>query len=414
MDDLIQLYEAAVKENKVPFFDVDDYMDISEYYWELGDMEMFDQTVSNAHIIHPENESLCRMQIELYIDSQQPEKARNLLNNCKHRNTRWAQVLSAELYMYEGRVEDAKELLSMLMQTDYDTDIFLGIAETYCDLEDWKHALECYNEIELREPENVDMLEDKAMVYQKMRKYEDAMAYHNKVLDHNPYAFKPWLQLADCYLNLKKYDKVIEATEFAMVIAPEVNDSYYYRSYAFMMLGNYEKCIADLLKVRSSVYGSMNYHLSKTIGECYLKLKDFNAALPYLQEAYKMMSKTNEPFYTQTVFGIIYCRVYQQAPEEELMGYLKEADLGYLSLEDVERLVAEDLLEDLDESADDVDFEDFSRDDFTFDIFATDEYKDFDFDDDDFDDDDFDDDDFDDDDFDDDSGGSGGRNIAPF
>lgn len=351
LEELIQYYEKTIGEDKIPYFDTNEYIDIAGYYYEKGEFEKVISTLSNALHIHPDNEEIQRARIEYCIDEGELEEARRVIDNITHHSSS-IQCLNAELYYEEGDADTALRILDNLLETNTDMDIFIDMADLYNDLNEGEKAFQCIQTVYDAEPDHPEIASLIIPALIDQGKYKEALNICNTVIDKSPYNFFAWMKTAEAYIGLSKYDKAVEATEFAMIANPENTAPYLLRGQAYMVLENYPKALEDMFTgIESGIIAKQYVYFN--IGVCYFNIDEYQKALDNLLIAESLMDKSDE-FSQHLSFEISKCLVKLKRFKEAksyMPGYFSDSLQGSLISAILDGLAGEDIDEIIDELA---------------------------------------------------------------
>lgn len=340
LEDLVKQYEEAQAENKIPYLDATDYLDIANYYWVKKKDEEALTTLANALHIHPGNEDLVRTQIELYIDTGEIGKAREIMNNANCRSSAAIRYLDAELHFEEGDTDGALIILHELYDINTDPDVFADMAELYMEMDNKDAAVNCLEMAIKISPENMEIIVPLATTLCEIGKYKKAIKYLNRIIDDDPYSFLAWIKIGESYLALEQYDKAIEAAEFAMIASPENELSYFIRGQAYFSLSNYEKALEDINKIRNLDTVSLSF-ISYFKGLCYVHLENFEEAQKALKKALAEMEETGETeeiIYYQVLL-YLFKSLYELGRFEEAESYMKRLPMDVSDIETVTKML---------------------------------------------------------------------------
>lgn len=340
LEELVQQYEQAQAENKIPYLDATDYLDIANYYWINKKDEEALSTLDNALHIHPGNEELIRTQIELYIDTGNISRAREVMDSANCRSSAAIRYLDAELHYEEGDVDGALIILHELYDINTDPDVFADMAELYMDMDDKEAAVNCLEMAVKISPKSIDIIAPLATTLCELGKYKKAIKYLNQIIDEDPYSFLAWMKIGESYLALDKFDKAIEAAEFAMIATPESEAPYFIRSQAYFNLGNYEKALEDINQVQTYESTPLSF-VTYFKGLCYVNLERFDEAQEALKMALAEMEEATdreELVYYQTLL-YLFKSLYELGRLEEAETYMKRLPMDTSDIETVTKML---------------------------------------------------------------------------
>ncbi|MDE5761005.1 MAG: tetratricopeptide repeat protein, partial [Bacteroides sp.] len=253
LQEMAESYENAQKENKTIYLDADDLADLADWYAMRYQYDKANEVVNYGLKIHPDNTILLIEQAYLFLDTNQRDKSKAIMD-CIPEETSEAKVLKANLLMGDGKIEEAEALLGSIEDKDELGNI-IDVSYMYLDLGLPELALPWLERGVERYAENESYLAVTGDCYHALGRVEDAMGIFNRLIDKNPYSAFYWYGLASCYFDLQMFDKAIEACDYALVTDEEFASAYMLRGHAFFQIGNDDRAIEDFLvaKERNSL-----------------------------------------------------------------------------------------------------------------------------------------------------------------
>lgn len=241
LQEIAEQYEAAQAENQTIYLDADDLADLSDWYALRNKYDIATEVAEYGLKLHPNDTGLLIQQAYLYMDTRKREMAWEIANKIREDSSE-VKILKANLWLAEGKMEDAERLIDTIEDKEELTNI-VEVAYMYIDMGypdkalTWlSYGLEQYNEEEAFLAVNGDC-------YHAQGLNEQAAIFYNKLIDKNPYSAFYWFGLGRCYFDRQMYDKTIEACDFAIVADEEFADAYIMKGHSFFQLGNEEAAL---------------------------------------------------------------------------------------------------------------------------------------------------------------------------
>jgi tetratricopeptide (TPR) repeat protein len=209
----------------------------SIYYLLSRDSEDADN-LARAQAIFPDDPNLHLLRAQLaQAHNQASEAEREYLNSLRLRPTDVAWYGLAGLYATEGRYSDAVHCLlesAAVSQVDYDR--YRALGKLYLLMGEPQKALAAFEEAAHRIPytgaeKNLDtefgarLAEGSAVAYQKLGKFDLAIAAQQRAVNLTPRTANRWQVLADLYQSAGRSDQAAEARHQAATVAAPKRDN---------------------------------------------------------------------------------------------------------------------------------------------------------------------------------------------
>ncbi|MFX3622812.1 MAG: tetratricopeptide repeat protein [Ectobacillus sp.] len=196
---------------------------IARYYHALGFIDKALEIMEDLHLLYPEESEFSLFLAELYIDTDEEDKAIEVLNDISEKDDVYVQalLLLADLYQMQGFDEVAEQKLLKAQQKLPDEPvIFFGLGEFYSSKGDFAKAIPYYQAL-LPEHENmgeVNIPLRLAECLSSLGQWEEAIAYYETGLQeqkdiHTLFGYAFTLYQAELYqraipvfLELKELD----------------------------------------------------------------------------------------------------------------------------------------------------------------------------------------------------------------
>ena len=291
LEKLITNYEAAKAENRQLYLDGDQLADISDWYASRSKFEEAQEAVTYGLQLHPGNTDLLVEQAYLYLDTRNLQKAKQVLDSITEAYDPEVKMLKAELLLNEGQLEETRSLLATIEDADelgrICEVVYLYLELGYPDMaKEWMEKGEkTYSEAK----EFMALQADYALATQQL---DSAIKIYNQLLDIEPYNTPYWTGLAKCYFFQSKWNKAIEACDFALAADESDGEAYTTKAHSFFQLNNFDKSIENYKKAMEykAVSPDMGYMF---IGLCYSAKEDWEKANEYYDKVIDFLEKNN-------------------------------------------------------------------------------------------------------------------------
>ena len=271
--------------------DGDQLADISDWYASRSKFEEAQEAVTYGLQLHPGNTDLLVEQAYLYLDTRNLQKAKQVLDSITEAYDPEVKMLKAELLLNEGQLEETRSLLATIEDADelgrICEVVYLYLEMGYPDMaKEWMEKGEkTYSEAK----EFMALQADYALATQQ---FDSAIKIYNQLLDIEPYNTPYWTGLAKCYFFQSKWNKAIEACDFALAADESDGEAYTTKAHSFFQLNNFDKSIENYKKAMEykAVSPDMGYMF---IGLCYSAKEDWEKANEYYDKVIDFLEKSN-------------------------------------------------------------------------------------------------------------------------
>lgn len=147
-----------------------------------------------------------------------------------------------------GKVKEALKLLNDAAELYPDNQfVFVNRGNIYSDyLKDYKRAIDDYNKtIELNDKFSWPYL-NRALVYRKLNRNDDALVDYNKALELDPHYSSAYNSRAWMYCQQGKYEEALVDIDKALELKPNEANYLDTRACAYMGLKRYKEALADM------------------------------------------------------------------------------------------------------------------------------------------------------------------------
>jgi len=242
LNDLAKEYERALHNHTHAYLDVDDLVDLSDWYAQNGQMDEAYEVVEYGLRLYPGDVTLLLVKVDLLIDDQLLEEAQataRLIPDSEPEARMAKARLALERNDYPGACQwlDAPELDTL---SDH-----INIANLFLLYGYYDDAL-AHIQKALKEDPNDEMAQSiYADTLRGLGEFEMAEDVYNIMLDKDPYSAPNWFGLAQCYFSRFEYEKVFDAVNYAIISDDDFGMAYLLRGHLFLVQGNTEKAEED-------------------------------------------------------------------------------------------------------------------------------------------------------------------------
>lgn len=284
--ELIGRYMEANEAGFQPFFDVDEFELIIDYFLDGNKIDEAGMAIEMALDQHPASTGFSIRNARYLGLNKQFYEALELLNNIGLIEIANVDVFlnKAEIYSlmnkHEMAIEEYKKALDFAEDKE---EIYSSISYEYENNGDYKNAIK-YLKLALNEnPESETLLHELSFFYEITGMEEDAVEFFNEYVDKYPYSKLAWFNLGVFYNTLELFEKAIEAYEFVLAIDENFASAYFNIANSYSGLKYYRKAINYYRETFKYEDEDALTHIY--IGESYENLEEYQNALLHYNSA---------------------------------------------------------------------------------------------------------------------------------
>lgn len=351
-------YHDMIREGVACYMDSDDFICISDYYVDKGEVEQAEKALLMARKIHPDNKNVKVALAGVQICNFKFDEARDLITDITEQDTydvlylhaqlalateqnfdksdvlfhRWLNCVREDFADEEIKIEvdEEEEPDEQFSQTSRIRDAFFRVIMSYVEFVEQsqqdvyvRHWLQCYYDSfvdfgKFREDYYV------AETCYDLGHYDYSNKFLSKILDVNPYYEQGWAMQGVIQHLKGDTSDALSSLQFAIAINPD--NELANLTYAQCMLDNqnYEEALRVLLK--PCVFSDDAIH-NYYIGKCYYKLGNADLAIEHFNKANKQfhdqpVSTFNVDTYFDIAEAFFLCNQTEQA--ESLLNQIVE------------------------------------------------------------------------------------------
>ncbi len=299
--ELIQQYEAALKENKSPYFDQSNYERIAAYYHDNREFKKALNVVDKALEQYPFSSEFLLQKAELLGEQNKPDEALEVLGYAESLDPSNVDValIRADIYLYKGEhdiaLAEINRGLKLANENDERCELYLEMADVYEDLEQYYEVIDCLKMAIKQDPENEEALNRIWFAFELTERFEQSVAFHKELLNNHPYNLLGWFNIGHAYTGLKRYDDAAEAFELSLAINEEFEPGHTCLGDVKFLKEDYHSAITSYLEAIKLIKPYKELFLK--VAECYEKLEDNGKSRAFLRKAIGVDPYYDEAFY---------------------------------------------------------------------------------------------------------------------
>ena len=303
--ELLDSYETAVEQDMTPFMDVDDLVDIADYYSWQGDPEAADKAIDYALDLYPTATLPNVFKARQALVDSDYDDAHRWLEAIEDREDPDYHYLYAEILIAEGHVDEADQYLrnyGRTVEPDEYEDFVRDCANLYIDYNESEKAYEWM--MRSKGDESDDFKELMARTLFGLGKYKDSERLFNELIDQHPYSKHYWNALASAQLMNEDYSNAITSSEYAIAIDPSDLNALCQKASGLFRLGNYDEAL-KYFKRYNELAPDDEFGLLHQ-GVCLINTNHNEEALPILRMALDV-APIDSPYLVQIYQELAFC-----------------------------------------------------------------------------------------------------------
>ena len=295
----INKFEEMMDRNSSCYFDVFEFETIIDYYLDQHNFNIARVAIERGLQQHPASSSLKLRLAQSYIQNGKPSKGLHFLREIES-----MEITNFEFFLLKGsalnvlgRREEAYHAFDRAIQlaTDNKDDVIFSIACSYLNTRRYNLSIKYLKLAYEINPENLSVIHELALVYEKVDKLEESISFYHKYLDLDPFAEHIWFNLGMVYSSLEKHNEAIDAYEYAIAISPDYISAYFSKGNTQVNRGNFHEAIITFEQILS--IEPENIQAYAYIGECYDKLELYKRSIYYYRRALSVDRSFGDAWY---------------------------------------------------------------------------------------------------------------------
>lgn len=294
--ELLSSYEVSMETGNTPFLDIDDLIDLADYYNYTGDTDRATEIVDSALELYPNDVLLNVFKARQALAAFEFNAAQGFADAIGDKDAPDYHYLVAEIMIARGHVDEADRYLRDLFLTMPDDEVLdyvKDVANLYVDYSVYDKSYEWM----MRSPrdDSDDFKELMARSLVGVGRYKEAQQLFNELLDHNPYSITYWNALASAQFMDEDYSGAVTSCGYALAIDPDALDSQLTMANGLVQLGNYEAAIEYYMRYLKQDPSDSNVYIM--LGHLLLSMGRVKDALLMFQASVINASDDDQTFY---------------------------------------------------------------------------------------------------------------------
>jgi len=255
--------------------------------------------------LHPHASGIKIRYVQILIETGKPGRALGIIRKLERLMHTDFQIhfLKGVALTITGKYQEALGCFdhSLSLCNDEKDEIAYNISQTLIQQEQYKLAHKYLLLSHTIDPENLLVLYDLALNYERLNEIQKGIDFYLRYLDIDPFAEHIWNNLGLLYSETDTYNLAIEAFDFAIAINPDYYSAFFNKADLFIMKGKYNEAIDICNNLLDKDFE--NIKALCCLGDCYEELNDFEKSLEMYNKAIDIFSDCSDAWYGK---GMVY------------------------------------------------------------------------------------------------------------
>jgi len=242
--ELLESYETSVETGDTPFLDVDDLVDLADYFSWKRDDKQAEQVIALALELYPDATLPNVFRARRALEKEDYAAARAYAEQIGNHDDPDYHYLQAELLVAEDRIDEADHYLREYGKTvdaDEYQDFVKDCANLYIDYDVNDKAYEWM--LRCKADDSDDFKELMARTLFGLGKYNDSERIFNELIDRHPFSKHYWNALASAQFMRQDYSGSVSSSEYAIAIDPHDPEGLLTKANGLFQLENYDEAL---------------------------------------------------------------------------------------------------------------------------------------------------------------------------
>ncbi len=207
-------------------------------------------------------------------------------------------ILKIRILAFQGRIIDARNILEdmkAVISSDDLSDLYLS--ESYIDeyMQDYLSMYDHLTKAVISDLGNEEAMERLGFTVQLCKNFNQSVAFHETILDEQPYNYLAWYNLGHAFNCLGEYIAAIDALEYSFIIEQNFENGYLDCADICIQEKLYQRALA-IYESYISIFG-INEEVLINMAECEYELGNLNRARIILNKLLKLDPYNDEVYF---------------------------------------------------------------------------------------------------------------------
>jgi tetratricopeptide (TPR) repeat protein len=285
-DGLIIRYEEMVDQELVGFFDVDEFENITDFYFETGNIPKALATTEHAIGQHPYSVIFLIKRAQLLTVHDRIDEAIIEVKKAEILDPESSElkITKANIYAKKGQHEKAiSTLLKALHNAEDQLEIYELIAYEYQAMGQFNKAIRYLKRVLTEDVSDDIAIYNIAFCFEMLGEHIESAKFFAALVDDNPYSELAWHQFGYSLRNSGANEKAIEAFDYAILIDELFTASYHEKAKTLMAMDKYPEAAESYLATLE--FEEPTGFTFLKIAECFKEAGNLKEAMLYCVKA---------------------------------------------------------------------------------------------------------------------------------
>lgn len=300
----VKKYEEARQTGASIFFDVDELMDIADYYNMRGLFSQVSNVLQYAHSLAPQAAAPMAFMARMALFNEHNiDKAKAIADSIVDKMDVEYYYIVAEIMLWERKPDEADSYLTArATEVDEFEDFVLDVALLFADYNCYELAQKWLDDSD--ETDEPDYREVKARIDFSQGRFEEGKGILERLIDEEPYNNHYWNILSQAQLAAGEVKQSMESVDYALAISPHDADALLNRANVLYDLGNYADAVEAMGKYLKIQPNNTTALMSQA--NALMMLDRYEEALIVLQHAYSVCEEMDDN-YPSVIYQLVFC-----------------------------------------------------------------------------------------------------------
>lgn len=287
--ELLQVFEKMVEQGETYFFDIDDLIDIINFYFSTANTKYLKAAIDIGLSQFPDNLLFKVNEGKYYCLINETEKGIGLLTDLEINNLTDSSILLAlaDIYYFDKdytyAIKYFEKSLTVLDEIDDEISVIEQLVDCYENVGNHNKMIFYLKKLIENDIYDVDAINKIYYCYSILDIEEEGINYFFELTEKEPFNLNLWFNLGNLYYKLELYERAIEAYDYVLAIEPTYATAITKSSSAYMKLEQFQEAITFLKTLENNNTKDANVYFN--IAVCYSEMNDYTQAEIYYYKA---------------------------------------------------------------------------------------------------------------------------------